>query len=259
MKNELRKEQHIMGRLDNKVAIISGGVNGIGRATAKRFAEEGAKVAVTDINDTNSAEALKEIGHDAIFIKHDVSKEADWINVFKKVIETFGKVDIVFNNAGIAAFNDAEHVTEEQWDKVMDIDLKGVMFGIKHAVLNMKDHGGSIINMSSIEGLIGYPNLFAFTAAKGGVRLMTKSAALYCAKENYGIRVNSIHPGPIHKPEMDNDPKEQKLVQAHLPMLPMGRFGETSEVANLALFLASDESSFSTGSEFLVDGGYTAQ
>ncbi|WP_225434678.1 SDR family oxidoreductase, partial [Lentilactobacillus buchneri] len=179
--------------------------------------------------------------------------------VFEKVIDVFGKVDILFNNAGIAAMGDAEHFTAEQWHQIMAVDLDGVAFGIKHAIQNMKTNGGSIINMSSIEGLIGYPNLFAFTAAKGGVRLMTKSAALYCAQQKYNIRVNSVHPGPIHKPEKDNDPKEQKLVSEHLPMLPLGRFGETAEVANLILYLASDESSYSTGSEFLVDGGYTAQ
>lgn len=248
-----------MGRLDDKVAIITGGANGIGLATAKRFASEGAKVAITDVNDANSERDLKAIGHGAIFIKHDVSKEEDWQNVFKKVIETFGKVDVVFNNAGIAAFNDAEHVTLDEWHKVMAIDLDGEMLGVKYGIQNMKDHGGSIINMSSIEGLIGYPNLFAFTAAKGAVRLMTKSAALYCAKQKYGIRVNSIHPGPIHKPELDDDPKEQKLIGEHLKDLPLGRFGEKDEVAGLALYLASDDSTFSTGSEFVIDGGYTAQ
>jgi NAD(P)-dependent dehydrogenase (short-subunit alcohol dehydrogenase family) len=248
-----------MGRLDNKVAIITGGANGIGLTTAKRFASEGAKVAGTDVNDAQSDEVVKEIGHGAIFVKHDVSKEEDWQNVFKTVIEKFGGVDVVFNNAGIAAFNDAEHVTLDEWHKVMAIDLDGEMLGVKYGILNMKDHGGSIINMSSIEGLIGYPNLFAFTAAKGAVRMMTKSAALYCAKQKYGIRVNSIHPGPIHKPELDNDPKEQKLIGAHLASLPLGRFGEKDEVAGLALYLASDESTFSTGSEFVIDGGYTAQ
>lgn len=248
-----------MGRLSNKVAVITGGANGIGLATATRFATEGAKVVITDVNDTNRETALKKIGNGAIFIQQDVSKEADWAMVFEKVIDVFGKVDILFNNAGIAAMGNAEHFTAEQWHQIMAVDLDGVAFGIKHAIQNMKTNGGSIINMSSIEGLIGYPNLFAFTAAKGGVRLMTKSAALYCAQQKYNIRVNSVHPGPIHKPEKDNDPKEQKLVSEHLPMLPLGRFGETVEVANLILYLASDESSYSTGSEFLVDGGYTAQ
>ncbi|MFC6171848.1 glucose 1-dehydrogenase [Loigolactobacillus jiayinensis] len=249
-----------MGRLDGKVAVISGGTRGIGLATAKRFIEEGAKVVVTGRNAAVGQDALQELGSSALFVQHDVAKEADWIEVFKQTIATFGKVDVVFNNAGMADFNDAEHVTEDAWHKVLSVNLDGVMFGVKHGIQNMKDTGGgSIINMCSIEGLIGYPSLFAFSASKGGVRMLSKSAALYCAKQKYGIRVNSIYPGPIHKPEMDGDPAEKKLVEAHLPLVPLGRFGETTEVANLALFLASNESSFSTGSEFVLDGGYTAQ
>ncbi|MFC6254909.1 SDR family oxidoreductase [Secundilactobacillus hailunensis] len=250
-----------MGRLDNKVAIITGGVGGIGLSIAERYVKEGANVVLTaNHNVTGGEKAVANFGDDrALFVQQDVAQEADWQKVIAATLSKFGKLDVVVNNAGIAAFNDAEHVTMDEWHKVMAIDLDGEMLGVKYGIQNMKDHGGSIINMSSIEGLIGYPNLFAFTAAKGAVRMMTKSAALYCAQQKYGIRVNSIHPGPIHKPELDDDPKEQALIGEHLKSLPLGRFGEKDEVAGLALYLATDEAAFSTGSEFVIDGGYTAQ
>lgn len=246
-----------MARLDGKVAIVTGGVKGIGLASAKTFVREGAKVIITDVDDKGSAGALEEIGSDnAIFIKQDVSKEDQWERVFTEAEAKFGPVNVLLNNAGILEFNNAEDVTEDAWHKILSVDLDGVMYGVKHAIAHMKANGGSIINLSSIAGLIGISNLFAYNAAKGGVRMLNKSAALYCAEQGYAIRVNSIHPGYVHTPMVDAYPEMRESLEA---LHPMKRLANADEIANMALYLASDESSFSTGSEFVVDGGYTAQ
>lgn len=246
-----------MGRLDGKVAIITGGVKGFGLSTAELFAEEGAKVVITDVDEKGSGKALDAIGEDrAAFVAQDVSKEAGWEPVFAEAEKKFGHVDVLLNNAGILFFDNAEDIDLDEWHKILSVDLDGVMLGVKYGIRHMKDRGGSIINMCSIAGLIGISNLYAYNAAKGGVRILTKSAALYCAEKKYPIRVNSVHPGYAHTPMVDAYPEmEEGLEKLH----PMGRLGEAREIANMALYLASDESSFSTGSEFVVDGGYTAQ
>ena len=253
---------HVMGRLENKVAIVTGGSKGIGEAIAERFVEEGAKVVIT-ARHTEEGEALaNKLGENALFIQQDVSKKAEWEKVIKETIDHFGKVNIIVNNAGIGVYADVEQMDDDNWDKTIGINLTGTMWGIKLGIKAMKDNGekNSIINLSSIEGLIGDPDLFAYNASKGGVRLMTKSAALDCARKGYDIQVNSIHPGyvvtPLVEHLMETDPKvKEHLISLH----PMGRLGKPVEIANLALYLASDESSFSTGSEFVADGGYTAQ
>lgn len=153
-------------------------------------------------------------------------------------------------------FNNAEEIDGDMWHKILSVDLDGVMWGVKQAIPAMKKNGGSIVNISSIAGLIGIPNLYAYNAAKGGVRMLTKSAALYCAEKGYKIRINSIHPGYVHTPMVDKYPEMRHSLEA---LHPVGRLGEPEEITNMALYLASDESSFSTGSEFVVDGGYTAQ
>ncbi|MCW4398563.1 glucose 1-dehydrogenase [Lentilactobacillus parabuchneri] len=245
-----------MARLDNKVAIITGGAKGIGFACAKRFVKEGAKVVVTDVDEEVGQKSIYEFGDSAIFIKQDVSKEADWQNVIKKAEAHFGHIDILLNNAGILSFNNAEEIDEKTWNQVLSVDLDGVMWGVKFGIAAMKENGGSIINLSSIAGLIGISNLYAYNAAKGGVSMLTKSAALYCAEKGYPIRVNSVHPGYVHTPMVDVYPEMRKSLEA---LHPMGRLAQPDEIANMVLYLASDESSFSTGSEFVVDGGYTAQ
>lgn len=246
-----------MGRLEGKVAIITGGVKGFGLSTAQLFADEGAKVVITDVDEKGSGEALDAIGRDkATFVAQDVSKEEGWEPVFAEAERKFGHVDVLLNNAGILFFDDAEHINLDEWHKILSVDLDGVMLGVKYGIQHMKEHGGSIINMCSIAGLIGISNLYAYNAAKGGVRILTKSAALYCAEKNYPIRVNSVHPGYAHTPMVDAYPEMREgLEKLH----PMGRLGNAREIANMVLYLASDESSFSTGSEFVVDGGYTAQ
>lgn len=253
-----------MDRLKDKVALITGGAKGIGKASAELFVKEGCKVVLTDVDDASGQKVADALGENCVFMHQDVAKEDEWKHIIAKTLETFGHLDVVFNNAGIAVFENPEETTLETWHKVLGIDLDGVMLGTKLGIKAMKNNpnGGSIINVSSIAGLIGIPNLFAYNAAKGGVRMMTKSAALYCAQQNYNIRVNSIHPGYIDTPLVDkagedlkNDALKQELIKLH----PMGRLGTAEEIAQLALFLATDESSFSTGSEFTADGGYTAQ
>lgn len=246
-----------MARLDGKVAIITGGAKGFGLSTAQLFAQEGAKVVITDLDEQGGQLAIDTIGRDnAVFVTQDVAKENSWGPVFSTARNQFGEADILVNNAGILFFDDAEHIEMDEWHKILSVDLDGVMLGVKYAIACMKEHGGSIINMCSIAGLIGIANLYAYNAAKGAVRLLTKSAALYCAQQGYPIRINSIHPGYAHTPMVDAYPQmRDDLEKLH----PMGRLGSAREIANMALYLASDESSFSTGSEFVVDGGYTAQ
>ncbi|MCT6836653.1 MAG: glucose 1-dehydrogenase [Bifidobacteriales bacterium] len=246
-----------MARLDGKVAIITGGAKGFGLSTAQLFVQEGAKVVITDLDEQGGQKALDTIGRDkAAFVAQDVAKEDSWEPVFSAARDKFGEANVLVNNAGILFFDDAEHIEMDEWHKILSVDLDGVMLGVKHAIAHMKEHGGSIINMCSIAGLIGIANLYAYNAAKGAVRLLTKSAALYCAQQGYPIRVNSIHPGYAHTPMVDAYPQMRSdLEKLH----PMGRLGSAREIANMALYLASEDSSFSTGSEFVVDGGYTAQ
>jgi NAD(P)-dependent dehydrogenase (short-subunit alcohol dehydrogenase family) len=202
-------------------------------------------------------------GGEAIYIHHDVAQEADWARAVAETLTRFGRLDVVVNNAGVALAGSVEDCTLEQWRWLMSINLDGVFLGTKHGVAAMKGHGGSIINLSSIEGLIGDPNLAAYNASKGGVRIFTKSAALHCAKAGYKIRVNSIHPGYIWTPMVEGyiagqaDPDEAKLAVAGLH--PLGHLGEPDDIAFGVLYLASDESKFMTGSELVIDGGYTAQ
>jgi NAD(P)-dependent dehydrogenase (short-subunit alcohol dehydrogenase family) len=250
-----------------KSAIVTGGALGIGRACALKFAAEGAVVAVTDVDGENGPLVVEEIrrsGGDAIFIRHDVADESAWEDIMATVIERYKKLDVLVNNAGVALAKDVEHTTLDEWRRLMSINLDGVFLGTKHAVKNMKGaRRGSIINLSSIEGLIGDPNLAAYNASKGGVRLLTKSAALYCAKSGYNIRVNSVHPGYIWTPMVENYLKASGSIEEGRKMLdalhPIGHVGEPDDIAYGVLYLASDESKFVTGTELVIDGGYTAQ
>jgi len=250
-------------RLENKVAIITGGGTGIGKETALLFAKEGAKVVITDINQESGNQAVKdiqEIGGEALFIRHDVSKEADWKTVADEAVKTFGKVDILFNNAGIYIIKPVAEIELEEWNRLMSINVTGVFLGMKHIMpLMAKQNKGSVINASSIAGLTGAPGHVLYGASKGAVRIMTKDAAMEYAP--FGVRVNSIHPGYIdtgmadYASEVSGNSKE-KLGK---DLFPLGRLGSVKDVANTVLFLASDESAFTTGSEFVIDGGATAR
>lgn len=254
-----------MARVAGKIAIVSGASLGIGRATALLLAKEGASVVVGDINEAEGRKVVSEIeaqGGKALFVTLDVRKEDDWQAATAATLNAFGKLDIAVNNAGIAYNGTVESTSLEDWRRVQSINLDGVFLGTKYAIETIRKHGGggSIINLSSIEGLIGDPTLAAYNASKGGVRLFTKSSALHCAKSGYKIRVNSIHPGYIWTPMVRGLTKEdaaakQKLVDLH----PIGHLGEPDDIAYGILYLASDESKFVTGSELVIDGGYTAQ
>ncbi|HEY8686282.1 MAG TPA: glucose 1-dehydrogenase [Chloroflexota bacterium] len=256
-----------MNRMRGKSAVVTGGALGIGRSCALKLAEEGSAVAVTDVDIDKGSVVVEEIrlrGGDAIFIEQDVADEARWDHVMGTVIERYKKLDVLVNNAGVALAKDVEHTTLEDWRWLMSINLDGVFLGIKHAIQAMKaNRGGSIVNLSSIEGLVGDPNLAAYNASKGGVRLLTKSAALYCAKSGYNIRVNSVHPGYIWTPMVENYLKSQGDVAQGRKLLdslhPIGHVGEPDDIAFGVLYLASDEAKFVTGTELVIDGGYTAQ
>ncbi len=246
-------------RLSGKVAVISGGCSGIGKATAIRFAEEGARVVIGDIDDRNSASIIEQIyslGSEAFFSKLDVTKEEDWANFFEYTVSTFGKVDVVVNSAGIAVEGNVEDVSFQDWYKELNVNMNGTFLGVKYAFKYLKGNGGSIINLSSIEGIVAHPGYAAYSAGKAAIRNLTKSAALHAGRSGYKIRVNSIHPGYIKTPMNGSDPIElERLAKLH----PIGFLGEAVDIANMALFLASDESKFATGAEFVVDGGFLAQ
>jgi len=255
-----------MGRVEGKVAIVTGGALGIGLASCKLLAKEGAKVAVTDILDQEGQETVNEIkgfGGAAKFWHLDVSKEKEVQNVFTDIAKTFGKIDVLVNNAGISGVSKPTHeITEEEWDQVMAVNVKGVFFCTKHAIPYLKkSSGGSIINLSSIYGIVSSPDVPPYHASKGAVRIMTKTDAFLYAKDK--IRVNSVHPGFIWTPMVENYAKSQGNVEEVRKMLdslhPIGHMGEPDDIAYGILYLASDESKFITGSELVIDGGYTAR
>ena len=247
-------------RLEGKVALISGGARGIGAACARLFASEGASVVVGDVREKLGKQVDTEINHaggHALFVRLDVTKEADWRNAIQVVVQRFGKLDVLVNNAGIYRPIPIEHTTEEEWDEVMNVNAKGVFFGTKHAIPAMRQAGGgSIINFSSLSGMVAMGVVSAYGASKGGVRVLTKHTAIQHARD--GIRANSIHPGPIDT-QIGADYANPERQAATVARMPLGRIGTPEEVAYLALYLASDESSFMTGAELVLDGGITAQ
>ena len=251
-----------MGRIDGKVAIVTGGALGMGKATSLLFAREGAKVVVTDIKEKEGkavVEAIKQAGGEAIFLKHDVTKENEWKAVVDKAIGEFGQVDVLVNNAGILLLKGCRDTSVEELDLVLNINVKGVFLGCKHVLPAMQKAGsGSIINISSIYGLIGAPGgvAAAYQASKGAVRILTKSVAAEYAPHN--IRVNSIHPGYIETPMTSDITESPEMKTAVMGPTILGRTGRPEEVANGTLFLASDDASYVNGAEFVIDGGYTA-
>lgn len=253
-----------MNQLENKVALITGGASrpGLGSAIADKFAAEGAFVFLTDIDESGcdvSLDVIKNNGGQGAALKHNVTDEKDWDNVFAAIKEQKGQLDILVNNAGISQLGTIDSATSEEYLRVMDTNMHSVFYGTKRAVAMMREtgNGGNIINISSISGIVGIPGNVAYSAAKAGVRLMTKTVAMETAKEN--IRVNSIHPGLIDTnllagAKQENAENWDMFVQA----IPMGRLGEPEDVANCALFLASDQGKYITGAELIVDGGVTA-
>lgn len=250
-------------RLENKVALVTGGGSGLGEAISLRFAEEGATVIVSDI-DLGSAQKVAstavQAGGSAEAHLLDVTDEARWEELVAQIVAERGHLDVLVNNAGIAITGNAEDTTLADWQLTQSVNLDSVFLGTRTAIRVMRDRGGSIINISSIEGIVGEPNAAAYNASKGGVRIFTKSAALHCAASGYGIRVNSIHPGFIQTPMLENAAAamDASFMDQVLAAIPLGAPGAPLDIANGALFLASDESRYMTGAELVIDGGFTA-
>lgn len=243
-----------MGRLNNKVAVITGGAAGMGESHVRLFVSEGAKVVFTDINEDAGLKLEKELGTNVKYIKHDVTDKSGWDMVIQTTEELFGPIQILVNNAGISMNKSIMDITEEQYRKIVDINQVSVFLGMKAVIPSMQKSGsGSIINISSINGLVG--GAIGYTDTKFAVRGMTKAAALQLSPQ--GIRVNSVHPGVIETP-MVTSGDALEVINEFAKQIPLRRIAKPEEVSNLVLYLASDESSYSTGAEFVVDGGLTA-
>ena len=246
-----------MGRVSGKVAIVTGAARGMGAAFAQRLIEEGAKVMLTDVLDEAGRTTAQRLGDNARFMRHDVSSADDWTRVIKSTEDAFGPVSVLVNNAGIVTLSPLETTEEATFRRMMDVNLVGTFLGMRSVIASMrKAGGGSIVNISSVAGIVGTPMCIAYAATKFGVRGMTKTAALELGGDN--IRVNSVHPGTIQTPMTSDENGLLEGIKAISTSIPLGRVGQPQEVANLVLFLASDESSFSTGAEFIADGGVLA-
>jgi NAD(P)-dependent dehydrogenase (short-subunit alcohol dehydrogenase family) len=246
-----------------KVSLVTGAASGIGRATAIRLARDGSVVLVTDINEQAGEACAAEIcdgGGDAVFQHHDVSSEAAWIEIAALVERRWGRLHVLVNNAGIAIFSPVVDLSFVDWRKTLAIDLDSVFLGTKYCLpILRRSGGGAIINISSVAGLKGQVNLPSYCAAKGGVRLFSKSVALECAAAKDGVRVNSVHPGIIDTPIFSGVPSRSvDLASRASVVVPVGRAGKAEEVAAMVLYLASDEAQFVTGAEFVIDGGSAA-
>ena len=248
-------------RLEGKVAIITGGANGMGAEECRIFAREGAKVVIADVMEEEGRQVEAEIaeaGGDAVFMKLDVTSESDWKQAVEATVARYGKLDVLVNNAGISGTHHPDSMSVEAWDNFMDINAKGVFLGMKSAIPQMQaDGGGSIVNISSISGIVGQNVIhMGYNASKGAVRIVTKSAAVQYAQD--GIRVNSVHPGAMPPMRSSSAARDPDMRSAMVEAVPMRRLGRTEEVGHAVLFLASDEASYITGAELVVDGGFTA-
>ena len=249
-------------RLEGKVALISGGARGQGAAEARLFAAEGAKVVFGDILDELGAQVeaeIRELGSEATYVHLDVTREEDWSAAVQSAVDRYGKLDILVNNAGIVSWGRLEDSSSEEWDRIMEVNAKGVFLGTRAAIPEMRRiGGGSIINISSISGLVGQDTVqAAYNASKGAVRLLTKTTAIQYASE--GIRANSVHPGSVATPMTAARQADPEILRQSESRIPLGRIGQPLDIAYGVLYLASDESSFVTGSELVIDGGFTAQ
>ena len=255
-----------MGRVDDKVALITGGASGIGRATAELMAREGAMVVLTDVQDEAGADVaatIADAGGMVAYHHHDVTDEAAWIKIIEEVRAEYGRLDILVNNAGISGASGVpvEEIALESWRGTMSVNLDGVFLGVKHGVAAMTEGGGSIINTSSILGFVCLPFTSAYSASKGGVRLLSKAVAMECAARGLKIRVNSVHPGFIDTPMVGGAIQKggPERREAILSSQPTGEMGRPEDIAEGILYLASDAAKFVTGSELVIDGGYLAR
>lgn len=253
-----------MGRVAGKIAIVTGAASGIGRGCARRLAAEGAVIVVADKDVRGGLAIADELGAPHVFRALDVTDEAAWARVVDETVRVFGRLDVLVNSAGVAVWGDIEHTTLEDWRFCNAVNSEGTFLGCKAAIAAMKaTGGGSIVNLSSVAGLIGVPDGPAYAASKGAVRMLTKSVALHAAQRGYNIRCNSVHPSFIETPmvtavvEAAKDPAKMRTFVERTS--PLGRIGEVDDVAHLVVYLASDESKFMTGAELPVDGGLTAR
>lgn len=255
-----------MNRMQGKVCLVTGGARGLGLAAAQALITEGAKVMITDIDQSAGEAACSQLkaNGEAIFATQDVTDENRWPEILEQIEQTLGPIDVLVNNAGIAAFANVEDESFAHWRKTLAVNLDGVFLGTQAAISRMGERGGSIVNVASIEGLIGEAAIPAYNASKGGVRIFTRSAAIHCARLGYPIRINNVCPG-FAETEMVSGalatlPPEdaQNFAAQTLARIPMGRFGRPDEIAKAVLFLASDDASYVTGSDLVVDGGMTA-
>ncbi len=255
-----------MGRLSEKVALVTGGGSGIGAATCRLFAKEGAKVVVTDIDKKKGeavAAAITEERGEACFQPLDVAEDAQWGEAIAAAAARFGRLDAVVNNAGVDRTGNVEQATLEDWRITYRVNVEGVFLGTQHAIAAMRERGGSIVNLSSVAGIQGEAHQAAYCASKGAVRLFTKSAALHCAQSGYKIRINSVHPGGVLTPMLKTIAEDLAAagitdMKGVLATIPMGRLAAPDEIAYGIVYLVSDESSYVTGSELVIDGGLTA-
>jgi NAD(P)-dependent dehydrogenase (short-subunit alcohol dehydrogenase family) len=250
-----------MSRVSDKVVLVSGAGSGIGRATAKLLAAEGATVIVTDINQRGGLETVQQIGGKARFEPHDTASEEDWKRIIDGIMAREGRLNGLVNNAGIAGPFPSTFETEtlDQWKRMLSINVEGVFLGCKHAVPAMKQSGGgSIVNTSSLAAFLGTPALSAYGASKGAVRQFTKTVAMDCARKGYRIRCNSVHPGIIMTPMGEGILPNDKARERARKSIPIGEFGAPEDIAYGILYLISDESRFVTGSELVIDGGMNA-
>ncbi|MDB4951731.1 MAG: putative short-chain dehydrogenase/reductase [Gemmatimonadetes bacterium] len=258
-----------MGRVDGKVALVTGAARGIGLAVADLLAREGARVIATDIRDETGAAAAGMIAGDAAYRRLDVRREEDWRQVVEWIVETYGRLDVLVNNAGITGFEDdpapqdPEHASLESWRAVHATNLDGVFLGCKHAIRAMRAHGaGSIVNIGSRSGMVGIPGAAAYASSKAAIRNHTRTVALYCAAEGLAVRCNVVQPAailtPMWEPMLGDGPDREDRMRALTRDTPLGRFGTPWEVAQAVLHLASDESAYTTGAEMVLDGGLLA-
>ena len=249
-----------MGRVEGKVALVTGAASGLGKADAERLVAEGASVLLTDLNTAAGEAAAKSLGDAAHFLAHDVSDEDSWRAAIATTEDRFGPLDILVNNAGVLAMASVEDTTVEQWERVMSVNARGVFLGCKYGVTAMKQRGGSIINLSSVAAMLGTPAFFAYGASKGAVRSLTKSVATHCRIRNYPIRCNSIHPGGMLTNMIESlagHPGAAANADLLAGMRPERGMGVPEDVANMVVYLASDESKRVSGAEFVIDDAFT--